>query len=140
MDAWERQRSLARTTTAWAAASIAGGLVLATRSHPWWRAFGQQHVGWGAADLGIVAVAHRLQNRRMRRLPNPYAPAALERERRQLRTILLASVAADAAYVVGGAALWRVRRHDARAAGAGAAIVLQGLFLLWDDASHVRGL
>ena len=140
MDAWERQRSLARTTTVWAVGSIAVGLALATRPDPWWRAFGQQHLGWGAADLGIVAVADLLRTRRMRRLPNPYAPVALDRERRHLRTVLLASVAADVGYVVGGAILWRRCRSDPRAAGAGAAIVLQGAFLLLDDGAHVRGL
>lgn len=140
MDPWERQRSLARTTTGWAVASVAVGGILSSRRDPWWRAFGQQHLGWGAADLGIVAVAHLLQGRRMRRLANAYAPAALDRERRQLRRILRVSVVADAAYVVGGAALWQLRRPDPRVAGAGVAIMLQGAFLLLDDGLHVRDL
>ncbi len=73
----ERQRALGRTTIGWSAVSIAGGLVFATRQDRWWRAFGQQHVGWGVMDLLIVAVAARLQARRMGRLPNLYDPVAI---------------------------------------------------------------
>lgn len=131
---WERQYALARTTTWWAAASIAIGGAVTLRSDPWWRAFGQQHLGWGVVDLGIVAIANTLQTRRMRRLVDPYAPAALERERRRLRTVLLINVVADAGYVVGGLVLWRARRP--RASGAGAAIAVQGGFLVIHDAYH----
>ncbi len=138
MDAWDRQRALARTTTFWGAGSIAVGVILAVRSDRWWRAFGQQNAGWGAVDLGIVAVVNALQARRMRRLPDPYAPEALEHERGSLHRVLLVNVGADLAYVVVGAALWR-RRHSAMASGAGAAIVVQGLFLALHDAYHAYG-
>lgn len=136
MNAWERQGALARSTTVWAAASIAAGVVCATRSDRWWRGFGHQHLGWGAVDLGIVAVATTLQARRMRRLANPYEPGALEQERRWLRKVLLINMAADAAYVAGGAALWLGRREHPYAAGAGAAIMIQGAFLFLHDAYH----
>jgi hypothetical protein len=135
VNAWQRQHALARTTTAWAAVSIVAGAVLAARPDPWRRAFGRQHLGWGVVDLGIVAVANRLQSRRMRRLANPYAPAELQRERRRLRIILGVNVLADAGYLVGGIALWR--RPQPPASGAGAAIALQGGFLLLHDAYHL---
>lgn len=135
MNAWERQRSLARTTGVWAAASIVGGGALALRLDPWWRAFGLQNLGWGVADLGIVAAASTVQARRMRRSANAYAPAELERERRRLRTLLLVNVVADAGYLVLGGALWR--RPQARASGTGAAILVQGGFLLVHDGYHV---
>ncbi len=117
--------------------SIAAGLIFATRDDRWWRAFGQQHVGWGVVDVLIVAVAARLKARRMRRLPDPYDPTALRREQRTLRAVLLGNVVADAGYVATGAVLWS--RKDPRASGAGAAIVLQGLFLLLSDAYHASG-
>jgi len=134
MNAWERERALARTTAVWAAGSIVGGLALAARRDPWWRAFGQQHLGWGAADLGIVGILALTQRRRMGKLANPYAPAVLDRERRQLRTILWINVAADAGYCVLGLTL--SRRTEPRAAGAGTAIIMQGAFLLAHDAHH----
>ena len=124
------------TTIGWSAVSIAGGLVFATRQDRWWRAFGQQHVGWGVVDVLIVAVAARLQARRMTRLPNPYDPLAMQREQRALPAALLGNVVADAGYVVTGAVL--CSRKDPRASGAGAAIMLQGLFLLLDDAYHAH--
>lgn len=134
MDPWERQRQLARTTVAWSLGSVAVGLRFATRRDPWWRAFGQQHVGWGVVDLGVVAVVDRLQDWQMSRLPDPWAPDTLER--RKLRTILAANAVADAAYVVVGAVLWRRRRRNPRAAGAGAGIVVQGAFLGLHDGYH----
>lgn len=138
-DPWVRQQALGRTTTIWAAVSIAVGAAAASRSGPWWRGFGHQHAGWGAIDLGIVAVAGALQKRRMRRLGNPYNPEALEHERLWLRRILVINAVADAGYVVGGVALWRGRPAHSYAAGAGAAIALQGTFLLLHDAQHAIG-
>ena len=134
MNAWERERALARTTGVWAAGSIASGLALAVRRDPWWRAFGLQQLGWVAADFGIVGALTLTQRRRMAKLDNPYAPAVLERERRRLRTILWVNVAADAGYCVVGLLL--SRRAERRAAGAGAAIVVQGAFLLAHDSYH----
>jgi hypothetical protein len=132
---WQRQHALARTTVVWGAASIALGSVAAVRSDPWWRAFGRQHVGWGAVDLALVAVLETVQRRRMRRLPDAWSPAALAAEQRRLRTLLAVNVGADLAYVALGAALWRVCERP-QAAGAGAAIVLQGAFLMAHDGYH----
>lgn len=138
-DPWARQRALGRTTTVWAATSIAVGVVAATRTGPWWRGFGHQHVSWGAIDLAIVGVAGALQHRRMRRLGDPYEPSALAHERRWLRRVLVVNVVADAGYVIGGVALWRGRPEHLYAAGAGAAITLQGTFLMVHDAQHAIG-
>ncbi len=138
MDAWQRQRDLSRTTIGWSAASIAVGGLLMRRDDPWWRSFGQQHLGWGVVDLGIVAVVTALQHRRMRRLDDPWAPAALEHERRKLRAILAGNAVADVGYCVLGAVMWRGRRFAGRpkASGAGAAIVIQGAFLAAHDSFH----
>ncbi len=61
----------------------------------------------------------------------------MRREQRTLGAVLLGNVVADAGYVVAGAVLWS--RKDRRASGTGAAIVLQGLFLLLHDAYHAYG-
>ncbi len=88
-------------------------------------------------DLAIAVVAERLQDRRMRRLPDPYAGAAEEAERVKLRRILLVNAAADAGYVVLGAVLSGDSRP--RVAGAGAAVVVRGAFLLAHDGFHAAG-
>ena len=137
MDIWQRERTLARTTVAWGLASTAVGLVLAASADPWRRSLGQQTGGWGAVDLGIAVVGLRLQDRRMRRLPDPYAAPAQERERSTLRRILWVNAAADVGYVALGAVL--ARDHRARVAGAGVAIVVQGAFLLVHDSVHAVG-
>ncbi len=139
MDAWERQRALARTTVVWALGSIGVGALLASRRDRWWRSFGQQHLGWGAVDLGIVGIVQLLQRRAMERLPDLYDPEVLDVRRRHLRRILLGNAIADVGYVVVGAVMWRRLRSNPRAAGAGAAIVIQGTFLLLHDGHHARG-
>jgi uncharacterized protein DUF6992 len=133
---WEQERALARTTVGWGLGSMVGGLVLARalRRRPGWRAFGLQHAGWGAVDLGIAVVADRLQDRRMGRHFDPYAAAALEAERAKLFRVLWINGLADAAYVALGAALTQSRRPEA--AGAGAAVAIQGAFLLLHDAHY----
>ncbi|MDN5747348.1 MAG: hypothetical protein L0H64_02285 [Pseudonocardia sp.] len=137
-DPWAAEISLARSTVMWGGASVLAGLGLAAaRRGPRLTAFGLQNAGWGVVDLGIAAVAERLRVRRMERLADPYAAAAVDREARRLRRVLLVNVALDAGYVVGGAALWRRRRDRPGPAGAGAAIVLQDGFLLAHDALHV---
>jgi hypothetical protein len=134
MNAWERQQSLARTTTVWALASVAVGGASATRRDGWWRAFGQQNLGWGAANLVIVGVLEVVRSRRRSRLPNPDAPTVLEREQRLLRKALWVNVAADTGYVLGGVVLWCQPRDTA--SGAGLAIAVQGAFLLLHDGYH----
>lgn len=135
-DPWARQDVLARATTVWGVASVAAGLGLAAaRRGPFATSFGLQNAGWGAVDLAIVVVARRLKARRMARVPDPYAPDVVAAESRTLRRVLLLNVGLDAGYVAGGAALWRGRPA---AAGAAAAIVLQGAFLLLHDAHHAH--
>jgi membrane protein implicated in regulation of membrane protease activity len=115
---------------------VAAGVPLARSVDPWWRAFGRQQVGWAAVDVAIVVVVDTLRRRRMRRLGNAYAPAALAREGRTLRRVLLANAAADVGYVVLGGTLWRRHRERPAVAGAGAGIVVQGTFLFLQDAHH----
>ena len=133
---WEQERALARTTVGWGLGSMAAGLVLSTtlRRSSWWRAFGRQHAGWGAVDLLIALLAARLQDRRMQRHPAPYAAPALEAERVKLFRVLWINVLADAGYVGLAIALARHRRPGL--AGAGAAVAIQGAFLLLHDAHY----
>ena len=138
VDIWQRERALARTTVAWGLVSVLAGVGLAARTRdPWRRSFALQTAGWGAVDLGIAALSSRLQDRRMRRLPDPYAPAAQEAERVTLRRVLLVNAAADVGYVALGVGLARDARP--RLAGAGVAIVMQGAFLLVHDSIHAAG-
>lgn len=137
-DPWEQQRTLAKTTTGWAVASMVVGAVWASRRDPWWRSFGQQHLGWGLVDLGIVVVVQGLQRREMSRLPDPYDADVVDLRRRHLHKIMLGNAIADAGYVLTGAGMCRKLRHKPRGAGAGAAIVIQGVFLMVHDAYHAR--
>ncbi|GAB2590599.1 DUF6992 family protein [Microlunatus antarcticus] len=136
MDPWQRQIALARVTVGWSVLSTAVGLPLVARGDAWWRAFGRQQVGWAAVDAGVVVVAGALRRRRMRRVDNPYAPAALQHERRVLRRVLAVNAAADALYVAGGVWLWRANPERPERAGAGVGIAVQGAFLCVHDTFH----
>ena len=123
-----------RNLAVWSAGSIAAGVsvwaVGRARQHRAAAAFGKQNVMWGAVDGAIVAIAKL-------RGPRPEDPARSSR----LRRVLLINAALDVGYVAAGAvamtapsALIRPPRYlPADARGDGAAIILQGGFLLVAD-------
>ncbi|GHE11135.1 DUF6992 family protein [Klenkia taihuensis] len=122
MDAALVETRLTTVLGAWAAGSVVLGGVLATR--PATRGFGRQTAAWGAVDGAIAAVGAR--NRRRR---GPTAPA-------RLRTVLLVNAGLDVGYLLAGAALLRSDRWR----GDGAAVLVQGAFLLLLDGTAARAL
>ena len=133
------ESSLTRALTAWAVSSVlvGGVLMLAARSgkHAQAYAFGRQTFAWGAINAAIAG-AGVLSRRRRGELS-----VEQQREKAQaLRRLLLANAAADVAYVAVGlvvASRGRDGRRTARLrAGDGAAIAVQGAFLLALDASQ----
>lgn len=121
------EQRLTRVLGGWAAASAAVGVGLALR--PATRAFGRQTALWGAVDGAIALVGAR---RRVSR--GPTDPA-------RLRRVLLANAGLDVGYVAGGAWLLRDGRwRGGRWKGDGAAVVVQGAFLLVLDSVAARAL
>jgi hypothetical protein len=116
------ERQLTRVLAAWAAGSVAAGAVLTTT--PGRRGFGRQTLAWGLVDGAIALVGAR---RRAARGPTDSA---------RLRRVLLLNAGLDVGYLAAGA--WLLR--DGRWRGDGAAVVIQGTFLLWLDASSARRL
>lgn len=138
-EVWRQEARLSAQIRAWAAASVlaggALGLAGALGGDPWLRAFGGQNAAWGLVDAGIAAVADR------RRVAKLAAGADPRRERRWLRRLLLLNAGLDVGYLLVGLAwLGRPGRPGRSAAGHGAAIVLQGGFLLVFDLAHARAV
>jgi len=106
----------------WAAGSVAVGAVLSARAGT--RGFGRQTAAWGAVD-GVIA----LVGARNRRRRGPTDPA-------RLRRVLLVNSGLDVGYLALGAALLRTARWR----GDGAAVVVQGAFLLALDATAAAAL
>lgn len=104
----------------WAAGSVLAGALLARRAP----GFARQTVAWGLVDGAIAAWGVRGRRRR-----GPTDPA-------RLRRVLLVNAGLDVGYVAAGA--WLVR--DGRWRGDGAAVVVQGAFLLGLDATAARAL
>ncbi len=116
------EEQLTRTLGRWAAASVVAGAALS--SSPRTRGFGRQTVAWGGLDGAIALVGAR-----KRRAAGPTDPG-------HLRKVLLLNAGLDVGYVAAGG--WLVRAGRWR--GDGLAVVLQGAFLLWLDASTARRL
>lgn len=114
------EQVLTRVLGGWAAGSLAAGALLAGRSP----GFARQTAAWGAVDGAIVLVGAR---RRSSRGPTPV---------RRLRQVLLVNAGLDVGYVAAG--VWLLR--DGRWRGDGAAVVVQGAFLLGLDGLAARAL
>lgn len=141
MDAWEHEAALSRQIRRWAGASMAGGALLAVvgalRRDTRLRDFGVQNAGWGVINAGIAVGADRVRRRRLARLADPRAPDVLAREHRVLRRLLVVNAGLDVGYVACGLAWYRSRD---RSRGHGAAVLVQGAFLLAFDSVHARRL
>ena len=131
------EERLTRILAVWAGASVVvgSGLWVLGRVQRSQRieGFGRQTVMWGAID-GAIAGAGELSRRR--RGPQTLEQRAQQRTR--LRRILTINAVADLAYVAGGiAAIKRDSAGKARRlnSGDGAAIVVQGAFLLGLDST-----
>jgi hypothetical protein len=122
MDPADVETRLTTVLGSWAAGSVALGALLSAR--PATRGFGRQTAAWGAIDGGIAAVGAR--NRRRR---GPTDPA-------RLLKVLLVNAGLDVGYLAAGAALLRSDRWR----GDGAAVVVQGAFLLALDATAAAAL
>ena len=137
------ERTLTSALLAWSAASVAVGatVTVAGRSSASDEvmAFGRQTAAWGAVDA-LIAGGGVLS----RRSRGPLSGDEADKKVRSLRTLLLVNAAADIGYIAGGALLIargrRGRKTLRMSMGDGAAIAIQGAFLLVLDLSQARQL
>jgi hypothetical protein len=140
-DAAAVERSLLRALSWWAVGSMAVGGALwvagARTERAALLAFGRQNAAWGAIDGVIAGIGW---GRRAGGAPPSKGP--------DLRRFLILNAALDVGYVATGVGLIaargrlgrRPRYSAAQAVGDGAAVVVQGSFLLVSDAVHARRL
>ncbi len=118
------QRSIGNALIAWGAlCTVAGAAMLALLRGEAPRHFALQTIAWGVIDALIGLVG-----RRGAAADGPVAPRA-----RRLRWLLGINALADIGYILGGLWLIRRSRSDARKAGAGVGMVIQGAFLFCFD-------
>lgn len=125
------QRTVSNRLLMWSVLSVVGGALLQATRSPFWRAFGQQAIGWGAIDAALAVCGRRRLEKKVQR---GYPPAEAARDLRNLRRILWFNAGLDVLYMAGGLAL--MRRDDAAQRGHGAGIAFQGLFLFKFDVIH----
>jgi hypothetical protein len=111
------EQDVVRVLGRWAAASVVLGAALS--ADPRTRGFGRQTAAWGLAD-GLIALVGARRQAAGRTTPPD-----------RLRRVLLVNAGLDVGYVAAGA--WLVR--STRWRGDGAAVLVQGAFLLWLDAT-----
>jgi hypothetical protein len=116
------EQDLVRVLGRWAVGSLLVGGLLSV--DPRTRGFGRQTAAWGAVD-GVVAFV----GARRPAAGRTTGPA-------RLRRVLLVNAWLDVGYLGSGA--WLVRQPGW--GGDGAAVLVQGAFLLWLDASAARRL
>lgn len=116
------EERLTAVLAAWGTASTVAGVALAVR--PATRGFGRQTAVWGFVDAAIAGVGVA---RRRTKGPTPAA---------RLRRTLWLNAAADVAYLALGVGLRRSRRWR----GDGAAVLVQGGFLLVLDTTAALAL
>ena len=125
------QRTVSQRLLAWSILSIAGGALLQLARAPFWRAFGQQAIGWGAIDAALAIFGRRGLEQKVQR---GYPPAEAAKDLRNLRRLLWFNAGLDVLYMLGGLVLFR--RNDEAQRGHGAGILFQGLFLFKFDLIH----
>lgn len=125
------QRTVSNRLLLWSILSIAGGALLQAARAPFWRAFGQQAIGWGAIDAALAIFGRRGLEKKVQR---GYPPTEAASDLRNLRRILWVNTGLDVLYMLGGLAL--LRRDDETQRGHGAGILVQGLFLFKFDLIH----
>ncbi|MEJ5250021.1 MAG: hypothetical protein WHS90_19775 [Caldilinea sp.] len=128
------QSQLTTRLLAWGLFNVIIGALLQGTSSPFWRAFGQQSIGWGVINTALAIFGrHGLR----RKLARGYPTEEAQRDAHNLRRILWINTGLDVLYVAGGWQLARSRGGvDAKACGHGVGVVVQGAFLFVFDLLH----
>lgn len=144
----EVEDDLLRTLAMWSLASVAGGSALVGHGrhhgHPVITAFGRQTLAWGAINGTIAGIGWARRGKRDTADPEAHGT--------RLRRILRINSALDVGYIAVGGALIGARHRLAsspyalgryssgQVAADGAAVIVQGSFLLWLDGTFARRL
>lgn len=135
---WDFLRTLSIRLLRWSLLSALVGSLLLVSGEPFWRGFGLQALAWGVVDAGIALWGFRTAARKERLL---MTWEQVHQECGKLRRILWVNTFLDVIYIAGGGLLigWQ-GGENIFMAGTGWGIVVQGAFLLFLDAFHLRQL
>ncbi len=121
----------------WAAANIAGGLVLRVNTEGTTRYFHEMNAIWNTVNLGIATLGYFAAAK----LNTDMSALELLKEQGKMDKILLFNAGLDLAYIAGGFWLQERSRNTAnnpeRLMGYGRSVVLQGAFLFAFDITMV---
>ena len=114
------------------------GNSLRKRNNAILRGIGTQAVGWGIINVAIAIYALVTTRRRLDEAENPFAPAIIERETRNIHRALLFNTPLNLLYILGGRWLARSANwNENYKRGNGWGIVIQGLLLFIHDYYHL---
>ncbi len=131
---WQRRALL--PLLVWGAGSVVVGAGAARSRDKAIQQAAWQTTVWGAVDLVIALLGRRGAARKAAQLAaGTLDAAAVGRERRRFRQVLLVNAALDVGYVVVGAEVILRARGRAQRRGIGWGVLVQGLFLLGYDSA-----
>lgn len=135
MNIWQFQALVSRRLLVINPINVLFGILL-LRSRAFWRAVGEQSVGWGLVNIAIAVIGGWSGSRRAAK-KNALSVSALTKEARGLRRLLWVNAGLDVVYMLGGWFLaWRSAAAQDRRRGAGWGIVFQGALLFIFDVVH----
>ena len=128
---------IAKRLIIWSGGSILLGVGMGLSSWTFLQGIGLQMIVWGAIDLGIALVGIV---RAKRLYGAPPEERLVVQEALQLRRILIVNARLDILYVLAGATIVVLFRHDLFLLGNGIGVLIQGVFLLVFDGVHAARL
>jgi hypothetical protein len=138
-DFFEYQERQLGILKAWGLGSVVVGLASLPVPEPRTRQAGLQALTWGAIDAALALFGRRGARRKAQQArQGELDRAAIARERRTFRRILLINSALDVGYMLGGLWLLRTAGERRERQGMGLGIMVQGLFLFIYDALLAR--
>lgn len=135
MNIWQFQALVSRRLLVTNLINVLFGILL-LRSRAFWRAVGEQAVGWGLVNIAIALIGGWSGSRRAAK-DDAFSMSVLAKEARGLRRLLWINAGLDVVYMLGGW-LWARRGAAAqdRRRGMGWGIVFQGALLFIFDVVH----
>jgi len=90
------QHRLSERLLAWSLINLVGGVLLQKASSPFWRAFGQQSIGWGAINAALAVFGRWNLQRKAARSDSM---GKVQRDARNLQRILWINTGLDVLYL-----------------------------------------
>jgi hypothetical protein len=131
---WDFYRRVTRLLIGWNVLNIIVGIIASRQESLQTKGVASQAIGWGIINILIGVFGNMATERRIEKMPNPYAPSVVAKETDNIKRILLVNSALDIVYMFGGQQLAQTKgKRNPMMRGIGYGIILQGALLFVFD-------